>query len=78
MVFDTRRAISIAGASSNEENLFAFGDIDGIGHEAKLKHPLSVHYSNTDSLLYITDTLNHKVKILTSSNNAVSTYAGQN
>ena len=42
--------------------LFEFGDIDGIGNQARLQHPLGiVHYKDK---LYVADTYNHKVKVV--------------
>ena len=42
--------------------LFDFGDVDGIGDEVRLQHPLGVVYQ--DGFLYITDTYNSKIKLL--------------
>jgi hypothetical protein len=44
------------------QNLFAFGDVDDIGVEAKLQHPLGVAYNEPNKTLYIADTYNHKIK----------------
>jgi len=41
-------------------SLFDFGDVDGIGEEARLQHPLGiVYYKGT---LYVADTYNSKIK----------------
>ncbi|MEW4526425.1 thioredoxin-like domain-containing protein [Maioricimonas sp. JC845] len=41
-------------------SLFEFGDIDGIGDEVRLQHPLGlVHH---DGVLYVADAYNHKIK----------------
>ena len=42
--------------------LFDFGDLDGIGSEAVLQHPLGVHYSG--GAVYIADSYNHKIRRL--------------
>lgn len=42
--------------------LFDFGDVDGIGDEARLQHPLDVVWH--DGMLYVADSYNHKVKRL--------------
>lgn len=43
------------------QNLFAFGDVDGKGADAKLQHPLGVAWAPGQSLLYVADSYNHKV-----------------
>lgn len=43
------------------QNLFAFGDVDGKGVDAKLQHPLGVAWTPEQSLLYVADSYNHKV-----------------
>ena len=43
------------------QNLFAFGDVDGKGVDAKLQHPLGVAWAPKQSLLYVADSYNHKV-----------------
>jgi len=50
------------GADPNPRNLFAFGDEDGCGFEARLQHPIGVHFSTLNKQLYIADTYNHKIK----------------
>lgn len=42
--------------------MFAFGDVDDIGQEAKLQHPLGVAYCDSTKILYIADSYNHKIK----------------
>lgn len=48
------------------KNLFAFGDVDGAGTNAKLQHPLGVAWDKKRSLLYVADSYNHKVRLHTS------------
>lgn len=43
------------------QNLFAFGDVDGKGVDAKLQHPLGVAWAPEQSRLYVADSYNHKV-----------------
>lgn len=57
------------------ENLFRFGDHDGIGSDALLQHPLGV-MSGMDGQIYITDSYNHKIKKLDPSSKRVVTLAG--
>lgn len=46
---------------SSKQNLFAFGDVDGKGVDAKLQHPLGVAWASEQNLLYVADSYNHKV-----------------
>ncbi|KAJ7984653.1 hypothetical protein DPEC_G00356990 [Dallia pectoralis] len=52
----------VVGGERDPMNLFAFGDVDGKGVDAKLQHPLGVAWSPDQSLLYVADTYNHKIK----------------
>lgn len=51
--------------------MFAFGDVDGAGINAKLQHPLGITWDKKRKLLYVADSYNHKVSIYSS-----LTYAG--
>jgi len=42
------------------KGLFVFGDQDGLFPEARLQHPIGVHYH--ENALYIADSYNHKLK----------------
>ncbi|XP_022116461.2 NHL repeat-containing protein 2 [Pieris rapae] len=53
---------TLCGGDRNPLNLFAYGDVDEIGVEAKLQHPLAVAYSEANKTLYIADTYNNKIK----------------
>lgn len=57
--------MNVAGANDDEADLFDFGDVDGVGHAAKLQHPLGVHYCEANQTLYVADTYNHKIKAMT-------------
>lgn len=46
-----------------KKNLFAFGDVDGVGISAKLQHPLGVTWDEKRNLLYVADSYNHKVSL---------------
>ncbi|QDT31559.1 thioredoxin-like domain-containing protein [Thalassoglobus polymorphus] len=41
-------------------SLFEFGDIDGVGDQVRLQHPIGVAYH--DGMLYVADTYNDKIK----------------
>ena len=43
-------------------DLFEFGDVDGQGEMVRLQHPLGVVHHN--SVLYVADTYNHKIKAI--------------
>jgi hypothetical protein len=53
---------SICGGDLEPDNLFAYGDVDGIGHEAKLQHPLDVAYVKQKDAVYLVDTYNSSLK----------------
>ncbi|KAK9735763.1 hypothetical protein RND81_04G226100 [Saponaria officinalis] len=57
------------------DNLFKYGDHDGIGSEVLLQHPLGVCYAQ-DGQVYVADSYNHKIKKLDPSNKRVTTLAG--
>ena len=43
------------------QNLFAYGDVDGSGTEARLQHPLAVALLAPAGPLLVADSYNHKV-----------------
>ncbi|KAI3668992.1 hypothetical protein L6452_40210 [Arctium lappa] len=57
------------------DNLFKFGDHDGIGSEVLLQHPLGV-LCGKDGQIYVADSYNHKIKRLDPATKKVSTLAG--
>lgn len=74
-------AIRSVGISDNAsvqtyvgEGLFDYGDIDGIGKEARLQHPLSVVAWNEQ--LLVADTYNNKIKLLNPDTKEVQTIIG--
>lgn len=56
------------------ESLFEFGDVDGVGNQARLQHPLGV--TVVDELVYIVDTYNHKIKLIDPSRSEITTFLG--
>jgi len=54
--------------------LFDFGDIDGVGDQVRLQHPLDVAWH--DGLLYVADSYNHKVKRLDPMTRRCETWLG--
>ncbi len=55
-------------------SLFDFGDVDGVGNEARLQHPLGVVYY--DGALYVADTYNSKIKRADPETREIETYLG--
>ncbi|XP_024141311.1 NHL repeat-containing protein 2 [Oryzias melastigma] len=66
----------LVGGERDPLNLFAFGDADGKGVEAKLQHPLGVAWSTEQSWLYVADSYNHKIKAVDPKTKLCSTLAG--
>ena len=54
--------------------LFDFGDVDGIGDDVRLQHPLALAWLN--GLLYVCDTYNHKIKVVDPRSRQSATFAG--
>ena len=59
------RVLPIHFCSVFSQDLFAYGDVDSKGRDAKLQHPLGVAWSEQDHLLYVADSYNHKVSCYT-------------
>jgi len=55
-------------------DLFEFGDKDGKGDAVRLQHPLGVAWMN--GRLYIADTYNHRIKMMTPGDAKVTSFAG--
>lgn len=56
------------------EGLFEFGDRDGKGSAVRLQHPLGV--ATHDGKLYVADTYNHKIKIVSPAERTAATFLG--
>ncbi|XP_061192776.1 NHL repeat-containing protein 2-like [Saccostrea echinata] len=54
----------LVGGERDPMNLFAYGDKDGIGIDAKLQHPLGVAMIPDSSSLLVADSYNHKLKLV--------------
>lgn len=67
---------TIAGTSNlaNGQSLFAFGDREGVGAEARFQHPLGIAWSN--GRLYVADTYNHRIKQVDPETGEVRNYLG--
>nr|XP_058154343.1 NHL repeat-containing protein 2 isoform X2 [Dasypus novemcinctus] len=66
----------LIGGERDPMNLFAFGDMDGVGINAKLQHPLGVTWDKKRNLLYVADSYNHKIKIVDPKTKNCTTLAG--
>ncbi|XP_060027232.1 NHL repeat-containing protein 2 isoform X2 [Erinaceus europaeus] len=66
----------LVGGERDPMNLFAFGDVDGVGINAKLQHPLGVTWDQKRNLLYVADSYNHKIKIVDPKAKNCTTLAG--
>ncbi|XP_034134302.1 NHL repeat-containing protein 2 isoform X1 [Drosophila guanche] len=69
------KVMPVVGGDRNPLNLFAFGDVDGKLSNAKLQHPLGVAHNDADNKVYVADTYNHKIKVIDTETNVVSTLA---
>ncbi|QDT48790.1 Thiol-disulfide oxidoreductase YkuV [Symmachiella dynata] len=58
----------------NGGGLFRFGDVDGVGAEVKLQHPLGITYDN--GKLYVADSYNHKIKVVDIDTRECTTFLG--
>ncbi len=54
--------------------LFEFGDVDGVGGQARLQHPLDVEYHGGE--LFVADTYNHRIKRLSPGTRRVTSWLG--
>ncbi|KAM5271568.1 NHL repeat-containing protein 2 [Ctenodactylus gundi] len=66
----------LVGGERDPMNLFAFGDVDGVGINAKLQHPLGVAWDKKRNLLYVADSYNHKIKVVDPKTKNCTTLAG--
>jgi len=62
---------TVAGA---ENGLFDFGDIDGVGVDVRLQHPLGVAWAG--DRLFVADTYNSKIKVIDVDSTETLTFAG--
>jgi len=67
---------ALVGADRDPTNLFAFGDQDGKGVEAKLQHPLAVAWNPHSQKLFVADSYNHKIKEIDPAKKTCATFLG--
>ncbi len=56
------------------QGLFDFGDQEGLGHTARLQHPMGLSMDGKRGQLWIADTYNSKIKSLSLTNNRVTDF----
>jgi sugar lactone lactonase YvrE len=56
-------------------DLFAFGDVDACGDDARFQHPVGI-CAGPEGTLLVADTLNHKIRVLDPLSGSVATAAG--
>ena len=49
---------NVVGGDDNPKNLYCFGDRDGVGFEARLQHPLGIHFIPEKNVILVADTFN--------------------
>ncbi|XP_034101384.2 NHL repeat-containing protein 2 [Drosophila albomicans] len=72
------KVMAVVGGDRNPQNLFAFGDEDGKLYNAKLQHPLGVAYNHSDHKVYVADTYNHKIKVINTETNVITSLVIKN
>ena len=66
----------LVGGDVNPKNLHAYGDLDGTNECAKLQHPLGVAFIPEKNVIAVTDTYNHKIKVIDPFNNEIFSWLG--
>ena len=66
----------LVGGDANPKNLHAYGDLDGHKEVAKLQHPLGVAFIAEKNVIAVTDTYNHKIKVIDPFNNEIFSWLG--
>lgn len=66
----------LVGGDKNPKNLHAYGDTDGVTEAAKLQHPLGVAFIGQKNVIAVTDTYNHKIKVIDPFNNEIFSWLG--
>lgn len=56
------------------QSLFAFGDVDATGANARFQHPLGVAFH--DGFVFVADSYNHKIRKVNASSGEVTTWLG--
>lgn len=67
---------NVIGGDTNPRNLHCYGDKDGVQYDAKLQHPLGVHFIPEKNVILLADTYNHKVKVVDPFRNEAFSWLG--
>lgn len=72
---DAGQVTTVAGTSdlARGQSLFAFGNRDGVGDEARFQHPLGIARNPDSGILYIADSYNHAIRELDPQTGKVTT-----
>lgn len=67
---------TLAGTSElpRGQSLFAFGDVDSTGADARFQHPIGI--ARHGKTLYVADSYNHKIRAVNTATGAVTTWLG--
>jgi thiol-disulfide isomerase/thioredoxin len=70
------KVTTIAGTSElpRGQSLFAFGDVDGVGAQARFQHPLGIAIAGEN--LLVADSYNHKLRAVNPKTGKTTTWAG--
>lgn len=73
----SRATQTLAGGDpSVPQNLFAFGDRDGVGSGARLQHPLGLIWWEQRRKIIVADSYNHRLKLLDPATGEVASWIG--
>jgi thiol-disulfide isomerase/thioredoxin len=71
---DGKGTVSTVIGEEWRENLFEFGDVDGVGDKVRLQHALGV--ACLDGQVYVADTYNSKIKVIDPAKHSCETVLG--
>ncbi|HIG30507.1 MAG TPA: redoxin domain-containing protein [Verrucomicrobiales bacterium] len=66
----------VGGEDASPRNLFDFGDLDGVGDQAMLQHPLGVLYLEKMMKVLVADTYNHRIKLMDPASRKIEKWVG--
>ena len=67
---------AVVGGGLDPLDLFSYGDVDGVGRQARLQHPMGVAFSHNNNSVFVADTYNHRIKVVDLANKSCTTLAG--
>ena len=66
----------VGGDDNEPRDLFAFGDVDGVGDAARLQHCLGVQWLEAEGRVLVADTYNHRLKLVDHEKRSVVAFSG--